>query len=127
MKRRHERLTANQICVIKPYWLGTVHTWVFDDSRVGLVQEPFVLGIPEMINALVSKNLGDDYPIEQGFRLLFSEDELPQYQEALTKQSEESGGCWYKQSDGQRGWLCAAMFHYFSKTPDMIYLKAERL
>ena len=69
-------LTANQICVIKPYWLDTAQTWVFDDDRVGLVQEPFVLGIPEMINDLVNKNLGDDYPVERGFRLLFSKDPM---------------------------------------------------
>jgi hypothetical protein len=40
----------NQILVIKPYWhLGT---WVFDDPATDLVQEPFVSGIPEMINDL---------------------------------------------------------------------------
>ena len=41
----------NQILVIKPYWhLGT---WVFDDPATDLVQEPFVSGVPEMINDLV--------------------------------------------------------------------------
>ena len=38
----------NQIQIIAPYF---VHgTWVFDDDRVGLVQEPFVSGVPEMID-----------------------------------------------------------------------------
>ena len=28
-------------------------TWVFDDVSAGLVQEPFVAGVPEMIDLLV--------------------------------------------------------------------------
>jgi len=38
----------NSMFEIRPYWDG--YTWVFDDERVGLVQEPFVEGVPEMIN-----------------------------------------------------------------------------
>ena len=36
--------------VIYPY--REQYTWVFDDERVGLVREPFVQGVPEMINLL---------------------------------------------------------------------------
>ncbi|NDC10677.1 MAG: hypothetical protein EBZ75_15335 [Oxalobacteraceae bacterium] len=43
---------SNQIQVISPYWLHG--TWVFDDDRVGLVEEPFVSGVPEMIFRPVS-------------------------------------------------------------------------
>ena len=43
---------SNQIQVIAPYWLHG--TWVFDDPRTGLVQEPFVSSVPEMIDDLVS-------------------------------------------------------------------------
>jgi hypothetical protein len=40
---------------------------VFDDPAVGLKAEPFVSGIPEMIDALVQ-----DIPqADRGFRLLF--------------------------------------------------------
>ena len=40
---------ANAMLVIFPYrYEGT---WVFDDERVGLEREPFVSGIPEMIDA----------------------------------------------------------------------------
>ena len=42
---------ANVIMTIEPYWYGD--TWVFDDESVGLEKEPFVKGIPEMIDALV--------------------------------------------------------------------------
>ena len=43
----------NQIMVIAPYWLEEAGTWVFDDPATDLKQEPFVEGIPEMINDLV--------------------------------------------------------------------------
>ena len=37
--------------VIFPYRHNS--TWVFDDERVGLVHEPFVSGVPQMIDILV--------------------------------------------------------------------------
>ena len=75
----------NQILVIAPYWLDNVGTWVFDDERVGLVQEPFVSGIPEMIDDLVR-----DIPnARNGFRLLFSASPFPGYQRKLTWVREE--------------------------------------
>jgi len=43
---------ANAIHVIMPYRHAS--TWVFDDPRVGLSQEPFVSGIPEMIDVMVA-------------------------------------------------------------------------
>jgi hypothetical protein len=42
---------SNQIHVIAPYRQAS--TWVFDDPAVGLKGEPFVSGIPEMIDTLV--------------------------------------------------------------------------
>ena len=41
----------NSLFVIAPYWDSG--TWVFDDERVGLVREPFVSGVPDMIDHLV--------------------------------------------------------------------------
>ena len=51
---------ANQILVIAPYWLDSVETWVFDDEAVDLVQEPFVGGIPEMIESASDRSLLKD-------------------------------------------------------------------
>ena len=42
---------TNAITIIEPYWFHD--TWVFDDDSVGLDKEPFVAGIPEMIDELV--------------------------------------------------------------------------
>src|SRR5688572_14638590 len=41
---------GNSMMVIAPYW--QIGTWVFDDSATGLVREPFVAGVPEMIDEL---------------------------------------------------------------------------
>lgn len=57
---------SNAMMVIFPYRYQ--YTWVFDDERAGLVQEPFVSGIPEMIDYLVQ----DIANAERGFKLLFS-------------------------------------------------------
>ena len=46
--------TANSIFVIQPYWYAD--TWVFDDPAVGLSKEPFVSGIPQMIDALLARS-----------------------------------------------------------------------
>ena len=43
--------SANAIMVIAPYWYNG--TWVFDDPDAGLKREPFVAGVPEMIDLLV--------------------------------------------------------------------------
>ncbi len=112
----------NQILVIAPYWLDSVGMWVFDDEAVDLVQEPFVSGIPEMIDELVA-----DIPnAKSGFRLLFSVDPFPGYQRKLTRLREELGGWWYKSDEPPgEGWLCPALFRYFDEAPAEIYVKAE--
>src|SRR5687768_9243597 len=70
--RRPESFSpANSIMVLMPYRVAG--TWVFDDPSVGLRQEPFVAGIPEMIDEMV-KDIPD---AAQGFRLLFSGQPFP--------------------------------------------------
>jgi hypothetical protein len=111
---------ANQINVISPYLLHG--TWVFDDDRVGLRQEPFVSGVPAMIDDLIR-----DVPDSQrGFRLLFSSEPFPGYQRKLTLIRQEMGGSWY-QADvpAIEGWLCPALFRYFETAPPEIFVRAE--
>lgn len=111
---------ANAIMVIAPY----VHdgTWVFDDESVGLVKEPFVAGVPEMIDILV-----EDIPnANQGFRLLFSANPFPEYQKKLTWLRGDSTGNFYMLDDlPMEGWICPAMFKYYSDAPKNLYVKAE--
>ena len=112
----------NQIMVIAPYWLDEAGTWVFDDPATGLKQEPFVEGVPEMIDQLVA-----DIPdARKGFRLLFSASPFPSHQRKLTRLREELSGWWYASDEPQmEGWLCPALFRYFDEAPEDIYVKAE--
>ena len=115
----------NSLIVIKPYWWEG--TWVFDDPAVGLTREPFVAGIPEMIDLLV-KDIPD---ARNGFRLLFSANPFPGLQARFIHQrAGEFGGAWYRTSPPwpeMEGWLCPALFKYFDDAPPVIYVKAEPL
>jgi len=112
----------NAILIIKPYWYNG--TWVFDDERVNLYREPFVAGIPEMINRITK-----DIPnAKNGFRLLFSASPFPGYQMRLTWRRKENGGNWYYSEDlKMEGWLCPALFKYYKKAPKEICAKAEAI
>jgi len=111
---------ANILTVIEPYWY--LDTWVFDDETVGLDKEPFVQGIPEMIDELV-KNIPN---ARSGFKLVFSLMPFPDYQIELVRIREEYGGYWYRaKNKSVEGWLCPALFRYFDTAPETIYIKAE--
>ncbi|WP_417388938.1 DUF6717 family protein [Gimesia sp.] len=112
----------NAIMVIAPY--RHQGTWVFDDSSAGLVEEPFVAGVPEMIDVIV-KDIPD---AEAGFRLLFSAKPFPQYQKKLVWLRGEGDGNYYRFSDSEmEGWICPAMFKYYKTAPKELYVKAEPL
>lgn len=110
----------NAIMVIAPY--RDQGTWVFDDASAGLVKEPFVAGVPEMIDVLVEGVPNAD----KGFRLLFSANAFPGYQRELTWLRGDSGGNYYAMDDPRmEGWICPAMFKYYSTAPKNLYVKAE--
>ena len=111
---------ANVLMVIQPYWYQG--TWVFDDESVELDKEPFVQGVPEMIDELAK-----DIPNARGgFVLLFSSAPFAGYQAELTWVREEYGGNWYRAKDqAAEGWLCPALFRYFEAAPGSLYVKAE--
>jgi hypothetical protein len=113
---------ANSILVIQPYWHSG--TWVFDDPAVGLTREPFVSGVPEMINRLVQ-----DIPnARSGFRLLFAATPFPGATR-FDRLRGDFGGTWYCVAGEPKteGWLCPALFKYFPEAPEAIYAKAEPL
>lgn len=113
---------ANSIFVLAPYkYQGT---WVFDDPSKGLDKEAFVCGIDKMIDS-VTANIPD---AKNGFRLLFSPNPFPGVQLSLELRRPESGGNWYYCAElNFEGWLCPALFHYFSAAPTRLYAKAEAL
>lgn len=113
----------NQIMAIAPYWAEEIETWVFDDNTVGLHQEPFVSGAPEMIDYLV-KDIPD---AKKGFRLIFSAEPFPGFQKRIVWKREEMGGNWYASDEPpMEGWLCPALFRYFEQAPKELYIKAEQ-
>ncbi len=112
---------ANAMMVIFPYRHNGL--WVFDDDKVVLVKEPFVFGVPEMIDRIVEK-IPD---AERGFQLLFSASPFPGYQDELTWVREEYEGNWYRWDKAEiEGWLCPALFKYFDAAPKKIYCAVDR-
>jgi len=112
---------ANSLMVIAPYrYAGT---WVFDDAAVGLKREPFVGGIPEMIDDMVK-----DIPnADQGFRLVFSSQAFPGYMEKLTwRRGDQTGNWYYAEKQKKEGWLCPGLFRYYQQAPRELYVKAEK-
>ncbi|MEK7685053.1 MAG: DUF6717 family protein [Verrucomicrobiota bacterium] len=111
---------GNSLLVLEPYRTG--RGWAFDEPRAGLRGEPFVQGIPDMLNKLVAGIPGS----EKSVRLIFSQRPFPGAQLQLDRRREQDGGNWYycKEYDLE-GWLCPALFKYFPRAPLHIYVKAE--
>ena len=115
-----ERKSMNSLMVISPYKHHGM--WVFDDPAVGLSKEPFIAGIDTMIDEITA-----GIPNAQaGFRAVFNASAFPGYETKLEWRREEAGGNWYY-SDKYKmeGWLCPALFKYFTTAPREIYVRAE--
>jgi len=110
----------NAINVIAPYrYLGM---WVFDDPRVGLVQEPFVSGADTMIDRVV-RDIPD---AEHGFVMVFSGNPFPGHQRKLEWRRADGSGNWYYSPDlDMEGWLCPALLRYFGEPPPEIYVQIK--
>ena len=79
-------------------------------------------GAPEIIERLVADIPG----AQNGFALYFSEAPFPRHQAELIWVREEYGGNWYRLNGTDlEGWLCPALFKYFSTAPPRIYCRAE--
>jgi hypothetical protein len=110
----------NAINIIAPY--KYLDIWVFDDARVGLVQEPFVSGADSIIDRVVTDIAG----AENGFILLFSAHAFPGSQYHLDWRRAESGGNWYFSPDlDMEGWLCPALLKYFDAPPVALHMQVK--
>jgi hypothetical protein len=106
----------NSIIAIHPYKCGGL--WMFDDPRVGLIQEPFVSGADKIIDEAVAGIPN----AESGFTLLFSAMPFPGYQIEFEWCRAELSGNWYSSAAlGMEGWLCPALLKYFESPPPKIY------
>ena len=113
----------NQIMVIRPYFDNDVGCWVFDDPAVGLVKEPFVGEVNTVLDRLT-----DHIPnARSGCRMLFSHSPFPG-SHRMVRVREENKGNWYLSPElNISGWLCPAMFKYFSEAPTELYVKGEAI
>ena len=110
----------NEINVIAPY--KSLGMWVFDDPRVGLVQEPFVAGADTMIDRVVA-GIPD---AERGFTMIFSSTPFPGHQYRLDWRRAEGGGNWYYAEQlGMEGWLCPALLRYFPEAPKQLFVQTK--
>ena len=110
----------NAINIIAPYKAHGL--WVFDDARVGLVQEPFVSGADTMIDRVVAGIPG----AEAGFILVFSASPFPGHPFRLEWRREDGGGNWYYSPQLElEGWLCPALFRYFETAPREIFAQVK--
>ena len=111
---------VNAINVIAPYrYLGM---WVFDDARVGLVQEPFVSGADAIIDRAVAHIPG----AQSGFLMLFSSSPFPGHTFRLEWRRAEMDGNWYYSADlDMKGWLCPALLKYFDEPPRQLFMQVK--
>lgn len=112
---------GNLIHVIHPRWEhGSL---VFDDPSVGLVAEPFVAGADTAL-AILAKAVDG---CEREFTLVFSHLAFPGHQLRATRGRAEAGGYWYRWDQvGVDGWLCPALFKYFEKAPESLYVQIKK-
>lgn len=95
--------------------------WVFDAPEHGLVREPFVCGMSEIIDVLAI----DIANQAQGVLLHFSDRPFAGHESHLSRLHEEHGGYWYEDENLEmRGWLCPAALHYYpgGHPPDLYLL-----
>jgi len=108
----------NSLFTINPYIFNNM--WVFDDEAVGLVKEAFVAGADLLLD-VVQNRFG------RGFSLTFSNQELPEYDYCLDYQGEGvgKGSDFIEQTTKIKAWLCPALFLYYDKAPEKLYVKVK--
>jgi hypothetical protein len=117
-----QRETNTLRCLVPFRWGGT---WVFDDPAVGLDKEPFVVGIPELIDILLTRKGMKNV---DRFRLTFSASEIPGYDEKINMRFGpiDDGTGYETQSFGMTGFMFSrALDLYFYESPEQIYVKLD--
>jgi hypothetical protein len=121
---------SNSILVLELY--RNAGTWCFTDAERDLVHEPFISGIPEIIDECIAETVENK---AETYRLTFSNQQFPGATNYLTYLFEEYGGAVYtKQKIGQEanpmartGWLCPATLKFFEFFPKTIYFALHPL
>ena len=119
----------------RPLWIVVLVSWgiafveycfAVPANRIGytVYSAAELKTMQEIITLLVA-----DIPKAQsGFRLTFSAAPFPGHKLVVTRGKAESGGFWYNvQNSDQTGWLCPALFKFFPKAPEKLYVRADPL
>lgn len=112
----------NALMEIYPY--RTRSGWSFDDKEKKLKGEPFVAGIPAIIDQFVPKD-------QKTCTITFSGNEFPGAQGYLIQNSGSGsvyGGTEYLLKVGDHimeGWLCPALFQYFDVAPERLWFQVH--
>jgi len=98
--------------------------WLFDDPRLGIVDEEFVYGMDTILDILCAKKR----KLSRGIHLAFSDEPLPNSLR-LDWRNEDAGGDWYIANEIQiTGWCCSTLRKYFPEgAPKELYLKVSFL
>ena len=124
-KKKKISKAGNAVNQIQVYWNGI--TWVFDDARVGLVEEPFVAGADRFISEAIDElhDFALDNAKKNGVLITFSSTEFPaipwEARVVLTSEFKKLGEGMYMTGTGESGWLCPATLHYFEDYPKEIF------
>jgi len=80
--------------------------WVFNDAEMGLVEEPLILGMTQIIDFLVGPGMNR--------AVMRFTDGVDLMQYTLIRGEPFEGGYVYQlKGTGMTGWLCPATLHYF--------------
>jgi len=124
---------SNSLLTIRPYFHDGL--WVFDDARVGLVEEPFVSGADDLIDHLLMKKDIRSEALSQGFTAIFSKQEFRGADAHLEFRYFASGGSVYEpitlpdfvnKSGSREVWLCPALNLYFQDSPEGIWVELRK-
>ena len=107
--------TKNQINVLNIFKKDGV--WMFNDSDVGLFEEPFVPSMNPLIESVVT---GDK------FRAFISHSLLPEPTLILDKCDDYMESSYKLRGTELIGWLCPATLKYFEDYPNSIYIIVEQ-
>ena len=108
--------------------------WVFDDETTGLKWEAFISGTDTVMDYLTQ----DISTANKGFKLTFTDAPFDDYQMVGRHMGTGYDNCgygiignWYRWTRRDYavpaidGWLCPALFLYFSTAPSFLYVRAD--
>lgn len=96
-------------------------TWVYDDPTYERIAEPLVANADVLLDKIMQHQLG--YVTRKPGVVSFSDRHFPGSVYGTLIDSTQLGS-WYE-LNGERAWLCPALFDYYPTAPQQLYVKVE--